>query len=107
MRGKICWLVPLPVLAACTAAWLVVSSPSAHGVVARVLLTTVVLAGGLALLTYRAGKRTVSHLKPPSLPTGSSDYDMEATDLDGSVVHFACVTGEDHMRSSGSWTSVR
>jgi thiol-disulfide isomerase/thioredoxin len=70
--------------------WLVIPAPFAHGVIVGFLASLVALLASILILGLilrrKMAKRGESGLKPPDLPTGTWDYVMDLTDLDGAPV---------------------
>jgi len=74
--------------------WILVPSPFVHGVIVGIFAGLSSLVAGIAVLGRIMKKRHAGRLKPPPLPTGSWDYSMDVTDLDGAAVSFSHSAGK-------------
>lgn len=81
------------VAAVLTAAWVIVPGPFGHGVIVGIVVALGFLVGGLMVFGRIMMRRMGGALKPPPLPTGSWDYEMQVTDLDGATVSFSKSAG--------------
>ena len=75
-------------------AWILVPNPFGHGVIVGVLAALSSIVAGIVVFGRIMRKRMAGRLKPPPLPTGSWDYSMEVTDLDGAAVSFSHSAGQ-------------
>ncbi|MGD8277459.1 MAG: TlpA disulfide reductase family protein [Gemmatimonadota bacterium] len=72
----------------------VVSGPFGRGVVVGLLGGLAVTVGIVIFFSRFVAKRVQTDLKAPPVPSGSWDYGMEATSLDGSPVDFSDFQGD-------------
>jgi thiol-disulfide isomerase/thioredoxin len=80
------------ILALGTVGWLIMPGAFGRGVIVGLFGALAVIVGGVVVFGRIMRKRIYTKLKPPPLPTGSWDYSMDVTDLDGvpvSAEHWA------------------
>jgi thiol-disulfide isomerase/thioredoxin len=87
-------LIVVAIAALAVTAWLVVSSPFGHGIIVGLLIGVSSLIPGMLVLGRVVRRKLSKRLEPPPLPTGSWDYAMEVTDLEGEPVQFADFAGK-------------
>lgn len=87
-------LVLVAVVAALVVAWLIVPGPFGRGVIVGIVVALALLVGGMVTFARMMRRRMTGDLKPPPLPTGSWDYEMEVEDLDGAPVDFTQSAGK-------------